>query len=931
MGWKEYFKRMTIKSKMHLYIGFSVAVIMVVSFSYFIYSLRTNTRNDAVKITEELIKGYSNQILNVTNKAFGFAESLGSTTNYMFDGHTVNKDSILKRALMNSAKLNTNFKCIWVSLEHSAITPGYNKPSGRRTFLTIPSSNIPISVVDKDMDGYDQNGLYYLVKDKQKTGIKEPYMYNYYNNSDQMYITTITYPVVYNGKGVGVSGVDISMDDFQKIVDKINIYPGTKAFLVSSGGMIAAHSDKNLIGKTYDKMVSDQTGIFDLNKTITNDELVNDYVKINGIEYYTVVIPFEMDELGTHWELGVMVPTSEMFAASRSKVLIAILVCLLGLIITTLIINLLAKRITNPLNDVTQSIKKLSQGEINETEKLSIATGDELEEIAGSVNVLIDGLNQTARFAQKIGEGNLNENHHLLGENDLLGKSLEDMRKSLIVASEKEAERKKDEEKSTWSNQGFAKFADLLRQNNSNINELSFSIVSNLVKYLEINQGGIFILDENSDEPKLQMTACFAYNRRKLAEKTFEPGEGLVGRCFTEAETIYLLDIPNDYISITSGLGDTNPSCLLLVPLKVNNEVNGVIELASLTPIDDYKVKFVEKVAESIAATLSSVKINIHTAELLSQTRQQAEEMAAQEEEMRQNLEELQSTQEEMARVQEEQKTIQEELFKEKSMFANFLEAVPEAIYFKDLQSRLIKFSKSLGKIHGKSADEIVGKSDFDLFGYGEHSQKAFNDEQEIIRTGQPIFNMVEREDHADGRVTWVTTNKMPLRDLNGNIIGTFGISKDFSEIMELQNDLSVEKALFSNFLDSSQDIIYFKDLEGRFIKVNKTKYESHGFVSESEIIGKTDKDILGDDYSESAAKEELEIAKTKTPILNRAEQKPDKNGKIRWFSVSKLPLIDHTGNVIGIWGITRDITEIKLLEEQLSSQNSVGDKVDLN
>ena len=926
---------MSIKSKMHLYIGASVALIMLVSFTYFIVSLRNNTREGATKMAEEQVKGYSAQIQRINNQAIGFCESLASSVVYMFDQGVSNRENLLQQSLLNISKNNQSYKCIFVSLEHSAITPGYNKASGRRSFLTVPLSNMPIMAIDKDMDSFDASSQYYQVKNSGKSDIKEPYYYNYYNNSSQeLLITTLACPVFYNGQAVGISGVDIGIEEFQKVVDQIKIFPGTSAFLVSAKGFVAAHTDKAMVGKTFDKIVDGKSGELELEKILSSADITKTYIKADGKSYYTVVVPINMGDKGTRWALGVTIPTNEIFAQSRKSVLIALLVCILGLIVTTFVINYLAKAITKPLGDVTTSIKQLANGDINEKEKLSIQTGDEMEEIAGSLNVLVDGLSRTAKFAQEIGNGNLNANHQLLGEKDVLGISLEEMRSSLIKANEQEEERKKEEEKNRWANQGYANFAELLRFNNDNIKELSFSIVSNLVKYLGINQGGMFILNEDNDSDRyLEMTACFAYNRRKMMERRFDIGEGLVGRCFVEGETIYLLEIPETYISITSGLGDTNPRCLLLVPLRVNNEINGVIELASLAPIDDYKVKFVEKIAESIASTLSSVRVNIHTAELLEQTRQQAEEMAAQEEEMRQNLEELQSTQEEMARVQEEQKSAQEELFKEKSMFANFLEAVPEYVYFKDLQSRFIRISKSLVRLHGvKDDSELIGKSDSDLFGK-EHSQKAFNDEQNIVRTGEAIYNMVEREDHRDGSITWVETSKMPLKDLNGQIIGTFGISKDISNIKHLEAELSLERNLFNNFLVTSTDLIYFKDMEGRFLRVNKRKYEKHGFKSEADIIGKTDKDLFGEAYSLETVLEEQEIVRTGVPILNRIEHQQSGDGAERWLSISKLPLRNEAGNIIGIWGITKDITEIKEMEKKVANDAapSVGKKMDRN
>jgi len=202
-----------------------------------------------------------------------------------------------------------------------------------------------------------------------------------------------------------------------------------------------------------------------------------------------------------------------------------------------------------------------------------------------------------------------------------------------------------------WSTTGLAQIGNILRSSNSSIVQLYDNIIRFVIKYTESNQGGLFIFnEENETDSHLELVACYAFERKKFLSKKIGIGEGLVGQCFVEGERIYLLDVPEEYITITSGLGGANPSALLLVPMKVNEKLYGVIEIASFKKYEDYEIELVEKLAESIASTIATVRTNESTRMLLEKTQQQTEEMRAQEEEMRQNMEELEATQEEMRR-----------------------------------------------------------------------------------------------------------------------------------------------------------------------------------------------------------------------------------------------------------------------------------------
>jgi GAF domain-containing protein len=168
---------------------------------------------------------------------------------------------------------------------------------------------------------------------------------------------------------------------------------------------------------------------------------------------------------------------------------------------------------------------------------------------------------------------------------------------------------------------------------------------------MKVVQGSLFIVNENEEGQKyLELFSCYAYDKKKFVQKTINIGEGLVGQVYLEGEVAYMTKVPKNYVHITSGLGEATPRSIVIVPLKINNEVNGVIELASFNAFERHEIDFLKRIAESMASTVTAVKSAEHTQKLLKESQQMTLQMRLQEEAMRQQMEELQATQEEMER-----------------------------------------------------------------------------------------------------------------------------------------------------------------------------------------------------------------------------------------------------------------------------------------
>ena len=264
-----------------------------------------------------------------------------------------------------------------------------------------------------------------------------------------------------------------------------------------------------------------------------------------------------------------------------------------------------------------------------------------------------------------------------------------------------------------------------------------------------------------------------------------------------------------------------------------------------------------------------------------------------------------------------ERKKIEESLAHEQFLVNAIMDNVTDHIYFKDMESRFIRVNKAHAHRFGlNDPSEIIGKTDFDFFSI-EHAQQAYDDEQEIIRTGTPL-DKEEKETHPNGPDTWVSTVKMPLRDANNKIVGTFGISRDISDRKKAEYELEAERNLLRALIDNMPDRIYAKDTDSRFIICNNALVKRMGKSSQEEIIGKSDLELLPADLAKCYYERNRKLYEQGSRLSIMKNRWVLISGMIRWNLTTKVPFRDTNGKILGIVGIGKDITDRKRKEKEV-------------
>ena len=238
------------------------------------------------------------------------------------------------------------------------------------------------------------------------------------------------------------------------------------------------------------------------------------------------------------------------------------------------------------------------------------------------------------------------------------------------------------------------------------------------------------------------------------------------------------------------------------------------------------------------------------------------------------------------------------------------MDYLPDAIYFKDRESRFIRINKGLAAWYGlKDPAKAVGKTDADYF-TPEFARAIADVEREIMKTGVPCIDVEEKIVWPNGHVSWALATKMPLRDKRGRIIGTFGISRDISKYKQQEEAVRNSEMLYRSLADNLPQNFFRKDLEGRVVFANRRFCTTIGRTLK-EILGKTDMELHPAELARKYREDDARVIQTGRSYETVESHKP-RGKETLYVRVVKTPVYDGDGRVVGVQGIFWEVSEPK-------------------
>ncbi|BDD06682.1 PAS domain-containing protein [Aureibacter tunicatorum] len=353
--------------------------------------------------------------------------------------------------------------------------------------------------------------------------------------------------------------------------------------------------------------------------------------------------------------------------------------------------------------------------------------------------------------------------------------------KELTLLYEKEKFENKDKE---WVASHLNEFSNLVLDG---LDEENFedALMRKICKTLDLNQGAFYLVKEDHIECK----SVYAYGKKKWINTVYGLSEGLLGQCYLEAEPIFMTDVPDDYVNITSGLGEALPRCIVIMPCLHRGKVIALMEFASFRILDNAQMLFLKRLSDQIGGSLAYTKQNLKNRLLLRESQESHEKLKAQEEELRQSYEEVTATHEEILSQKLEIQSISNELTARMKLLDKVM-----LITESDLYGNITYANQRFLEVTGYQKEECIGKP-HNILRHPSNPKSLFEKMWKTIKSGK-VFTGQFPNKKKNGETYWVDAMIAPVFDAEDRIIKYINVRYDITEKVKLKDLINNHETL---------------------------------------------------------------------------------------------------------------------------------------
>ncbi len=539
---------------------------------------------------------------------------------------------------------------LWECAELSSFVEGYDKPYGREFWQVVMGDSGRTVVSTRMLNLSGDSKLYGEFKERNRAELFEPYRDVVSTGGQRnVLMTTLAAPIQIDGEFVGMVGADLPLTWLDDYIREVEAYPVVQAFLVSQGGMVAAHTQDSMVAAPIEKLFGRVVASENLREAIARGQgKTFMYVDQEGERFMVHLVPIRV---GRHsrWAMGVIAPQSAITSTADRSYRMALGAMSLALLLLALGLYFASGYVAGPIGRLASSLDGLRRGHLDDALLLEPgARFDDLGQLSAAFNEVLRREQAMRQFVDGAGRADYSPELPVRGQRDELAIALHTMRDTLREERARQQDQAEEAQRKAWVNTGIKGLGSLLRKHNRSVEDLAAIMLPRLVRYMDAAQGALYLRDEELFAAKgvaeFYLVEAFAWDRKRYLSARFELGVGSVGSCAMERKPLLMTDLPDGYSRVLAGVGQSQPRSVVLMPLLHGGVPIAVLEIATMHRVEPYQIDFLKAVAVSMASSLASLEARRRNGQLLAQAHQQTEELRGQLQEMERTVEQLRAS-----------------------------------------------------------------------------------------------------------------------------------------------------------------------------------------------------------------------------------------------------------------------------------------------